>query len=124
MILRSGTVTSVTPNDGIVPNQPVTLTIKGSNLQNATILKMKSMFSSAMLSERTSTSFKSTGTTSACGTAVVIVGDEAEGGDVYPYGTLSVKTNATCGYVPPPRTMSSGCPAGQYWDNTSKTCKY
>jgi hypothetical protein len=124
MILRSGWVGSVTPNVDITPNQPVTLTISGSNLQNADVIETRSMFKAVSISSRTSTSFKMTGTTSTCGTAVIIVGDEAEGGDVYPYGTLSVKTNATCSYVPPPKIMSSGCPAGQYWDNNTKTCKY
>ena len=125
MVLRAGTVTGVSPNSGVTPNQSVTLRFSGSNLQNATVLRSKSMFITTALSNRLSGSFDATGTTSVCGKAVVMVGDEAEGGDVYPYGTLLVGTNATCAYQPVPRPASgSTCPPGQYWDVNAKVCKY
>ena len=123
MVLGSGTVTSVAPNEGVALNQPVNLVISGTNMQNAGVIEKKSSFDAAMYSERTSTSFKVTGTTASCGSAIVMVGDQAEGGDVYPYGTLLVKTTQACGYQPPPRTISGGCPAGTSWNNTLKTCQ-
>ena len=125
MVLRAGTVTGVNPSTGVTPNQSVTLKFTGTNLQNATVLRSKSMFITTSLSNRLSGSFDATGTTSVCGKAVVMVGDEAEGGDVYPYGTLLVGTNATCAYQPVPRPASgSTCPPGQYWDVNAKVCKY
>ena len=123
MVLGSGTVTSVAPNQGVPLNQPVNLVISGTNMQNAGVIEKKSSFDAAMYSERTSTSFKVTGTTASCGSAIVMVGDQAEGGDVYPYGTVLVKTNQACGYTPPASTFSGGCPAGTSWNNTLKTCQ-
>jgi hypothetical protein len=123
MVLGSGTVTSVAPSEGVPLNQPVNLVISGTNMQNAGVIEKKSSFDAAMYSERTSTSFKVTGTTTSCGSAIVMVGDQAEGGDVYPYGTLLVKTNQACGYQPPPRTLNGGCPAGTTWNNTIKQCQ-
>jgi len=123
MVLGSGTVTSVTPNVDVPLNTPVNLVVSGTNMMNAGIIKSKSSFNAAMYSERSSGSFKVTGTTASCGSAIVMVGDQAEGGDMYPYGTLLVKTNQACGYVPPPRTMTGGCPAGTSYNTTTKTCQ-
>ena len=124
MVLRTGTVTGVTPADGITPNQSVTLKFSGTNLQNATVLRSKSMFITTSLANRLAGSFDATGVTSVCGKALIVVGDEAEGGDLYPYGTMLVGTNKTCPYQPVPSTVSaSRCPPGQYWDEALKTCK-
>lgn len=125
MVLRAGTVSSVSPNVGITPNQQVTLTFSGSNLQNATIIQKISMFKAVSVAERNSGSLKVKATTSTCGVAVAIIGDEAEGGEMYPYGTLNVRTTATCPYQPPPNVLGgSPCPPGQYWDVAAQSCKY
>ena len=123
MVLGSGTVTSVTPNVDVPLNTPVNLVVSGTNMMNTAIIKSKSSFNGAMYTERTSSSFKVTGTTASCGSAILMIGDQAEGGDMYPYGTLLVKTNQACGYVPPPRTMTGGCPAGTSYNTTTKTCQ-
>lgn len=124
MVLRTGTISGVIPNSGITPNAPDTLTFSGSNLQNATIIERRSMFRAVSVLDRGATSLVVRATASTCGVAVVMVGDEAEGGEMYPYGTLNVRTNATCPYQPPPSSIgASRCPSGQYWDAATSSCR-
>jgi hypothetical protein len=125
MVLQSGFVNTVAPSTGIPVNQQVTLTIAGSNLSHAGIIRNRTMFVGTSTSNKLDGSFQMTGYTSQCGTAVIMVGDEAEGGDVYPYGSVSVKTTATCGYTPPPTTLrsGSGCPTGQTFNTQTGVCQ-
>ena len=123
MVLGAGSVSKVDPNADVPLNTPVNLVVYGTNMMNAAIIKSKSSFSGAMYTERTSASFKVTGTTASCGSAILMIGDQAEGGDMYPYGTLLVKTNQACGYVPPPRPMTGGCPPGTSYSIATKSCQ-
>jgi len=122
MVLRVGSVTSITPSSGVTATQATGFTVSGSGLDVAT-LHFRTQIRASGTTTRTAATFGFSGTP-VCGMNVVMLRDEAEGGDVYPYtGVLNVYTTTQCGYQPPPTTFKSvSCPTGQVYDAGSKTC--
>lgn len=124
MVLRVGTVSLITPSSGVVAGTPTQFIIYGTGLDVATFVKNKTLMTSTTMQSRTSTSFSFTGTP-VCGSSVVMLRDQAEGGDFYPYsGVATVSSSTQCGYQAPASTMSGpgSCPKGQVYNATSKTC--
>jgi hypothetical protein len=122
MVLRVGTLSSITPNSGVTVDQPTSFTIAGTGLDVASVFVFRTALANTSTTSRTSTLFHFIGTPKGCGTNVVLLRDEAEGGDFYPYtGALNVTTTSTCGYTPPPKVMTT-CASGTVYNATTKTC--
>lgn len=122
MVLRVGTLSQITPNSNLTLGQASPFMITGTGLEVATVFTFRTMVTNTSIASRSPGSFTFTGTPSSCGTNVVMLRDQAEGGDFYPYaGTLTVSTTATCTMQPAPRALIS-CPTGTNYDATSKTC--
>jgi hypothetical protein len=123
MVLRVGSVSSITPSSGVTATQSFPFNVSGSGLDVAA-LHFRTHIRASGTPMRSASTFGFTGTP-VCGMNVVMLRDEAEGGDVYPYsGVLNVYTTTQCGYQAPPRigSPSSGCPAGQTFNTTTQTC--
>ena len=122
MVLRVGALSQITPNSNLAKGQATSFTITGTGLDVAVVFPFRTMLSNTSDPVRTATTFQFTGTPMSCGTNVVLLRDEAEGGDFYPYtGGLSVATTATCAYQPPP-VPSTFCATGTVYDPVTKTC--
>jgi hypothetical protein len=95
MVLRVGSVTKIEPSSGVTPAQPTEFTIHGVGLEVAD-LHARTPLTSPTLGERTPVRLKFTASIG-CGTVAVLLRDEAEGGDVYPYiGHVTVSTTGRC----------------------------
>jgi hypothetical protein len=122
MVLRVGTINAITPNTEVVVGQSTAFTITGTGLDVASVFTFRTMLSNTSTTSRAPNVFQFTGTPNGCGTNVVLLRDEAEGGDFYPFnGVLSVATSTTCGYTPPPKTITY-CASGTVYNATTKTC--
>jgi hypothetical protein len=122
MVLRVGTVSSITPNSDVTVGQPTSFTVTGTGLDAASIFAFRTSLSNTVTTSRTANVFHFTGTANGCGSNIVLLRDEAEGGDFYPFsGTLSVATSTTCGYTPAPKVMTT-CANGTVYNAATKTC--
>ena len=122
MVLRVGTTVQITPSANVAMGQPSAFTITGTGLDVASIFAFRTMLSNTSAPVRTAGTFQVTGTPTSCGTNVVMLRDQAEGGDFYPYqAALSVATTSTCGTQPTPPVLKS-CPMGTSYDAVTKTC--
>jgi hypothetical protein len=122
MVLRVGTTTSITPNTDITVGQPTSFTVTGTGLDVASIFVFRTALSNTATTSRSANAFHFTGTANGCGSNVVLLRDEAEGGDFYPYSSaLSVATSSTCGYTPAPKVMTT-CANGTVYSAATKTC--
>ncbi len=122
MVLRVGAVNRIDPSTNVTAGQVTAFTVYGTGLEVAS-LHPKTLITNTTVSERTATTLKFTGT-AGCGSAVVLLRDAAEGGDVFPYtGTMTVTTTSQCGYQPVSRPLTAvSCPTGQTYDPNTKTC--
>ena len=122
MVLRVGSVSSITPSSGVTATQAFPFTVSGSGLDVAA-LHFRTHIKASGSPTRSAGSFGFSGTP-VCGMNVVMLRDEAEGGDVYPYsGVLNVYTTTQCGYrAPSPVNSGSSCPAGKVYNTATKTC--
>jgi len=122
MVLRVGTVSSITPNSGVTVDQPTSFSVTGTGLDVASIFVFRTALANTATTSRAPTLFQFTGTPKGCGTNVVLLRDEAEGGDFYPYnGAPNVLTSTTCGYTAPPKVLTT-CANGTVYNATTKTC--
>lgn len=123
MVLRVGSVSSITPSSGVTATQASPFTVSGSGLDVAA-LHFRTHIRASGTPTRSAGAFGFSGTP-VCGMNVVMLRDEAEGGDVYPYaGVLNVYTTTQCGYQAPSKSMGSGsaCPAGQTYNTATQSC--
>jgi hypothetical protein len=122
MVLRVGAASAITPNTDVTVGQPTSFTVTGTGLDVASIFVFRTGLSNTATTSRSANVFHFTGTANGCGSNIVLLRDEAEGGDFYPFiGALGVATSTTCGYTPPPKVMTS-CASGTVYDATTKTC--
>ena len=122
-VLRVGSVSSITPSSGVTATQSIPFTVSGSGLDVAA-LHFRTHIRASGTPTRSAGAFGFSGTP-VCGMNVVMLRDEAEGGDVYPYsGVLNVYTTTQCGYQAPSKSMGSGsaCPAGQTYSTATQSC--
>ena len=124
MVLRVGSISSITPSSGVTATQVSPFTVSGSGLDVAA-LHFRTHIKASGTPTRSAGTFGFSGTPM-CGSNVVMLRDEAEGGDVYPYtGTLNVQTSTQCGYQPQTRTMGTPgtiCPANQTFNTSTNSC--
>jgi hypothetical protein len=123
MVLRVGSVTAIGPSSGIPASQVLPFNVTGTGLDVAALHFRTTIKPTAAPPVRSAGTFVFTGTPT-CGMNVVILRDQAEGGDVYPYtGVLNVHTTTVCGYrAPTPVSSGGSCPSGQTYNATTKTC--
>jgi hypothetical protein len=96
-VLSTGTLTSITPADGVAGNAYGHFHIIGTNLDNATVFLFRTNLSAVGNITNSATTLDFDARTSSCGTNRVIVRDAAEGGDFYPFpGGLDVRLSTTC----------------------------
>jgi len=96
MVLRVGTVTRIEPAIGVVAGAPTEFVVFGTGLDVAA-LHPKVPAVAPRSVRRTESTFRFTATMP-CGTSAILLRDEAEGGDVYPYvGNPTVASKGNCG---------------------------
>jgi hypothetical protein len=123
MVLRVGTITTIGPSGNIPAAQVFPFNVSGTGLDVASLHFRTTIKPTGAAPVRSAGTFVFTGIP-VCGMNVVILRDQAEGGDVYPYtGVLNVYTTTACGYQPvAPVNSGSSCPAGKVYNTTTKTC--
>ncbi|HEX6574437.1 MAG TPA: CARDB domain-containing protein [Gemmatimonadaceae bacterium] len=96
-VLSQGTISSITPDQGVAPNSNQHFRIVGTNLDNATVFLFRTDLRAVSNVSNSDGWLEFNASTSSCGSNRVMVRDAAEGGDFYPFtGSLDVRLSTTC----------------------------
>ena len=97
MVLSTGTVSSITPDQNLAANSRSTFHVSGTNLDNSTVFLFRTDLKDIQSVTNSASSLSFSGVTGSCGTNRVMVRDVAEGGDFYPFsGGLDVHLANPC----------------------------